>query len=48
MFSVQSFSVQRVKARMGEVSTDPDLWTQRQQTRHEALRLKEGAHEAKG
>ena len=48
MFSVQSFSVQRVKARMGEVSASPDLWSERQQTGDEAFWLEEGADEAKG
>ena len=40
--------MQRVKARMGEVSADPDIWSKRQQARDEAFWLKEGADEAKG
>ena len=40
--------MQRVQARMGEVSAAPDLWSQRQQTRDEAFWLEEGADEAKG
>ena len=40
--------MQRVKARMGEVSASPDLWSERQQTGDEAFWLEEGADEAEG
>ena len=40
--------MQRVKARMGEISTAPDLRPQRQQARLEAFWLEEGAYETKG
>ena len=46
--TVQSISVQRVEARMGEVPAAPDIWSKRQQTCNEAFWLKEGADEAKG
>ena len=45
---IQSVGMQRVKARMGEISTAPDLRPQRQQARLEAFWLEEGAYEAKG
>ena len=46
--TVQSISVQRVEARMGEIPAAPDIWPKRQQTGNEAFWLKEGADEAKG